>query len=48
MGTSVCFVMCQSRETKLGCLGTKEGGVKKQVGLDGAGEGRFWERLSRS
>ena len=41
----VCFVVSQSLETKPGCLGAKAGQVKKQVWLDGAGEGRLWGYL---
>lgn len=46
MGKRVCCVVFQSLETKLGCLGAEEGPVKKQVWLDGVGEGRLWGCLA--
>lgn len=38
-------MVSQSLETKLGCLGAKEGRVRKQVWLDGVGKGRLWGYL---
>lgn len=39
-------VMSQSLEMKLLCLVAKEGGVTKQIWLDGVGKGRLWGYLA--